>query len=444
MTRLQTNPEPDVRPATDTTEPAASGDWSPLGAWRASRLYGPLARAVRDAAGDATRARVLVVGGSARALAALLAGEPSPSFEVEPAEISAEGALAIDDRAFDLVVAVDAVSAVAASRRERAVAELCRVARLAVLVADAFDAPAVVAAERAVNDAYRAARGADHPRLGRRLEMGLPDLDAARRWIGERFAHVDAAGLDEVAVWRAGEGLAILSAREVDEPSPADVAASALFPAPARAAGPAYRTLLVGAARPVALPADDASGAASEVGALLMHHAAELAAHRASFDRLAAAITAEREREREEFRATVESLAAELREREANAEFLAREIRKRDALVADHHATVAALERHLSDTAVHARNVEAHAENATRDAERYAAEAAALSDAARDAEHRLRDLEARLAEAETRARTAEQALEFFRTEHERLLESRGGKALTGYVRFKRALFGRDR
>ena len=442
MTRLQTNAAPDVRTATEKSETAraAEGGWSSLGAWRASRLYGPLSRAIRATAGtDAARVRLLAVGGSAAALAALLGSEPSPSFEVEAAELTGEGALPFDDLAFDLVVAIDAVSSVTPSRREHAVAELSRVGRLALLVADTFDAPAVVAAERAVNDAYRASNGADHPRLGRHLESGLPDLEAARRWIGQRFAHVAETGLEEVSVWRAGEGLAILLGAEANEPSPADAAASALFPAPIGAAGPAYRTLLVGAARHVSLPADE-SEAVSEVGALLMHQAAELAAQRASFERLAAAITGERDREREEFRATVASLAAELREREANAEFLARELRKRDALVADHHTTVAALERHLSDTAVHARNLEAQAENAARDAAR----ATSLESAAREAEQRASDLEARLADAEARARTAEQALEFFRTEHDRLMESRGGKALTGYVRFKRALLGRDR
>src|SRR5688572_30487097 len=84
----------------------------------------------------------------------------------------------------------------------RAVEELCRVAREGVVLSSPFNGHPVVAAERAVNDLYRAATGSDHPRLGRHLEYGLPDLDATREWVGAAFPHVETRSVDHVALWQ--------------------------------------------------------------------------------------------------------------------------------------------------------------------------------------------------------------------------------------------------
>lgn len=452
MTRLRTNDEPATTaarqeqrgpaPAESGAAPLAEGGWSPLGAWRVACLYGPLAAAVRaaaEASGDAASlVTMLVVGEEGGALARFLErGGARRTFDVRSVPSFEEGRLPFADRDVDLAVAVDWLPLVPASRRERLLAELCRVARHAVVVAGPFDAPEVAAAERGLNDAYRAAHGSDHPRLGRHLERGLPDAEAARGWLATSFPNVAAAPLDDLAAWQTAEGLAVLSLDPRLDPTPADVAASAVFPAPglAPASAVAYRTLLVGSARPVRLEAG-AAGAAG-ANAVVMHHAAEVAAQRRSFERLAAAVSGELERERAEFRAAVASLAAEVREREANAEFLAREIRKRDQTIADQQAAIEEIEEQLEDTAVHARNMEAQAETREREADeraRAAAEQAA----------RARDAEAALAEMRARADAAEAAYRTVLADYERLLSSRGGRALTRYVQIKRSLLGRGR
>jgi len=62
-------------------------------------------------------------------------------------------------------------------------------------------------------------------------------------------------------------------------------------------------------------------------------------------ERLIAALTEERTRERKAFEATVASLAERLRQLDARAEFLARELRARDQAMADQSAAIAMHQR---------------------------------------------------------------------------------------------------
>jgi fused signal recognition particle receptor len=174
----------------------------------------------------------------------------------------------------------------------------------------------------------------------------------------------------------------------------------------------------------------------------LMH---TMASQQRAFERLVDAITAEREREREEFRATVASLAAEIREREAIAERLARQTRVLTKTLADQKAALAQEEQRADDTAVHARNLEAMlaaAERASSEAvTAHAAEVERLREQLAEAA-RLRD-EARQATrlAEQRVETASAERAEMERIHEEFRQSRAGRILHAYVRLKRRLLG---
>jgi hypothetical protein len=157
--------------------------------------------------------------------------------------------------------------------------------------------------------------------------------------------------------------------------------------------------------------------------------AAEL---RDAFDRLAATIGDDRAVAASQFRDAVGSLAAELRDREAALEYLALEVRKRDQMISTQHATIAELQKRVEETAVHARNMEAEARIV---ADRERQQIQGLETRILETETHVRNLEAALAGVEARARIAEEA-------YEKLLSSRGGRALKRYANTKRALLGR--
>src|SRR5262249_55989968 len=149
--------------------------------------------------------RVLAVGRRADALDAMLAHAAGRglAFEVRAHEPSDEPSLPFETGAFDWAVAVDWLPAVRPSQRQRAVADLCRVARSGAHLSSPFHSSEVAAAERAVNALHAAATGGDHPALGRHVEYGLPDLDTARGWAAKAFPNVAASSAESLASWHA-------------------------------------------------------------------------------------------------------------------------------------------------------------------------------------------------------------------------------------------------
>lgn len=442
---------------------------NPLSAWRLHARFAPVASAVerllRHADGSTVAPRrILAFGVRSAALESVLSQAlgAGTAVEVRWVESPAELPFPFAENEFDAAVSVDALPLTPPSMRERAVTELGRVARHGVVLCAPFDGPGVAAAERAVNDASRATRGIDHPEIGRHIELGLPDLAVTRSWLEGAFEHVASWPADHLHVW---QSMATLELFEPSAVSDADAADAAHFPSaiPVGEGDPAYRTLVVASARPFAVEFRHATSPNAEFTALAMHVALEGAAQRRSLDRLHAAVTGDRDRERREFADTVASLAAELHELEAVGENLRRDLRERDLTIDHLKATIAELERRVAETDshvdnleatieathVHARNLEAlreeqreRADAAEREVERLRESADLTSQHAANLELLLASVRAdlaasaeRIAEAEARARLAEQAYEGFAA-------SRGGRALERYIRMKRKLLGK--
>lgn len=444
MSQPTTHTEPDARRDRKVAPARLGSDWSPRRAWRLRAVWGPVARALDTSASTSSAPiRVLAIGRRADTLDAMLAHSAGARFEVRAHDPSSEPSLPFETGAFDWAVAVDWLPAVRPSQRERAVAELCRVARSGVVIASPFHSAEVAAAERAVNALHVAATGDDHPELGRHVEYGLPDLDTTRGW-AKSFPNVATRPAEPLATWQALASVAIAESPD-DTATAADAAAAALLP-PATdiPGGPAYRTLLVASASPVSLASPVAP--ADDVAALATHLAIESAAQRTAFDRLADLITTAREREREEFRATVASIAAELHEREAQAEVLTADLRHHAKVVTDQTAMIEAMERRIDETDTHVRNLENEREATRVHVRNLEAERELLRARVRELErdsadtHRHADLvESELEEARRHAGHVEAALRETAETHRRLLDSPGGRALTSYVRVKRKL-----
>ena len=341
--------------------------WEPLMAWRLQSLYGPIAAAVRSVMAsrlvesrpgpglERGRLIVLQVGGHAEALASFLASDSTNGlnagtleYEIVPAAPGDGGWVPECD--CDCAVVVDWLPGLSPSLRERSIGELCRGAREGVIVVNAFQSREVAAASQSINDLHRATRGADHPVLGRQIEFGCPDLEAVRGWLERGFASVEVHPLARASVWQAVEALALAGAQVDEEPSTADIAAAVVYPAGDALNGGhgSYRTMIVAARRPVSLELS-ARAMSSDTAAITMHYAVEAAAQRRALEALSHAVTVDREREREEFRATIASIAAELRELDARAEFLAREVRSRDQIIANQHAVSSETATRLTD-----------------------------------------------------------------------------------------------
>jgi hypothetical protein len=342
-------------------------------------VYRPLASAVRsvtavalaDRAHDETRRgreaaplRVLEIGGQGGLLSALLARDSwesgsLPDYEVVSVAAIGDARTAAREAAFDCAVATDWLPLISPSQREQAVVELCHLAREGIVLANPFRAPEVVAAMRAVNDLHRAVRGRDHPTLGRQLELGLPDAETAGRWVTPFFPSVSTRSYEHLALWRAAESLAIMDERGGEAPSPVDAAAAGIYEMAGslEPAEPGYQTLLVAIARPAefddpVVPAS--SSARPELTALAMHQALELAAQRRVLERLVEAVEVKGQRERDDFKATLASLAEQLQELDARAEFLAREVRARDHALSNQQAVMAQSEAGLTARLDHA------------------------------------------------------------------------------------------
>lgn len=454
--------------------PAPAASPNPLSAWRLHARFGPVASAVErlmrhGSGGTSTARRVLVIGRRSAAFESILHqslavdGAPAAgAVEVQWLGVPTELPFPFDDGAFDAAVSMDALPLVPPSSRERIVAELARVARIGVVISSPFDGPGVAAAERAVNDLCRSARGADHPELGKHLELGLPDLAVTRSWLERAFSHVATVPVEHLHVW---QSMATLELFESAAATAEDASEAAHFPVvvPVGEGDPAYRTLVVASQRPFPVEFRPPGSGNAEFTALAMHVALEGAAQRRSLDRLYSAVTSDRERERREFSEAVASLAAELHEREAIGEMQARDIRERDLTIDHHKATIAELERRIEETDAHVENLEAaieathvHARNleALREEQRERADAtqAALDEARAAAEltaQHVENLETMLAalrletaSAEERVREAEIRAALAERQFEDFASSRGGRALDRYIRIKRKVLGK--
>ena len=327
--------------------------WDPLSAWRLQALYGPICLALwsiaacelaepRRAAGDTARMKILQIGGNADVLRTLLDADDHRRSEFKRTQWDITTAASFDgvaDRSVDAVVAIDWLASVPPSRRERAVEESCRAARLGVVLVGTFDGPSILAEARAINDLHWATTGTDHPSLGRGLELGFPDEAMVRRWLERAFPVVDSRALETTGAWQLGEALTIVQ-RNGSRSSMSDISAAAAYPASLTSTdgeAAACRVMVYGA-RSVLQPARSHTAApVAEMSALAIHHAVESAAHRRALADLTDAITVERQRERDEFRATIASLATELRDLDGRAEWLAGEVRQRDETIANLH-----------------------------------------------------------------------------------------------------------
>src|SRR5262249_44782361 len=143
------------------------------------------------------RVRILQIGGHLGVLSAFL--ERSAPTDLERAPLHAEvtvaspaetGRFVSSSADVDIAVVVDWLPTLPASQREQALVDICQSAAEAVILVNPFGDAEVMAAMRAVNTLYRAARADDHPRLGRWIELGLPDAPTVRQWLSRAFPHV--------------------------------------------------------------------------------------------------------------------------------------------------------------------------------------------------------------------------------------------------------------
>lgn len=345
--------------------PKASLEWSLGRAWRLRQLCGPLVKAAealvlgsRAAMEGQFTFRVLVIGRETAALSGMLsiAASRKLQFQVRAIERDGDNLVPFEAETFDCVIAIDWLPLIRPSQRESAVAELCRIARLGVLIVNPFHTPEVAASERAVNALYLAATGNDNPVLGRHLEYGLPELDRTREWVVAAFPNVISEPIEALATWRLFASVAVHESN--GEVTAEEAAVAALLP-PVDAAvqGPAYRTVLVGSSSQLSSTTTTRVHNADSA-ALGAHLAIEAAAQRRALDRLTEAVSTENERARDEFRTTVASLASELREREAYAEMLAANFKERESEIANQNAVIESLERRLGESDTHYRNLE--------------------------------------------------------------------------------------
>jgi hypothetical protein len=397
-TKLKIASAPEISPARDLKPlsidlPKPGLDLGLGRAWLQRMLWGPVAEATEVlVSGSRARTegqvfRVLVVGRQTAALRGMLAQSAARriQFEVRTIEPDGEPSLHFESGAFDCTVALDWLPTIRPSQRESAVAELCRISRLGILIASPFYSPEVAAAERAVNTLYLDAMGEEHPKLGRHLEYGLPELERARAWVSTAFPHVTTKRIESLETWQVFASVAVDDLD--DDISAEDATVAALLPPMVcDVQPPAYRTLITGSASPLA-PITEPRSQGGDFGAMATHLAIEAAAQRRAFDRLTAAITNERDRERDQFQATVASLADEVREREAHTEMLAANLNELGLVVANQTAVIESLERRLNESDLRLHNVECE-----RDAAKVEAEESVqlLSNQLLDAEVQLR------------------------------------------------------
>ena len=84
--------------------------------------------------------RVLVIGRETATLSGMLSNAASRKlqFQVRAIERDGDSLVSFEAQTFDCVIAIDWLPLIRSSQRENAVAELCRIARLGVLIANPF------------------------------------------------------------------------------------------------------------------------------------------------------------------------------------------------------------------------------------------------------------------------------------------------------------------
>jgi SAM-dependent methyltransferase len=450
--------QPVSTPLTPTTDapgpahpPAAAPVTEPsegLRAWRIQSIYTPVAEAVGAVlgygehldtvrAGETPVARVLQVGGDAAALAALLDAGPSGASGRYAYEVRAIVDLAqptpFPDASYDCVVAIDWLASTPPVRRERLVRELGRIARAGIVIVTPFDDPAIVAAEARLDHLYRARTGQANAEMARHAELGLPEASAVAAWVKDRFEYVSVTPLESLTAWYAAESL------QACEPAAGPEAAwTALAPAFIYGEETPYRSLLVAAAHTLGA-GTDLVRVPDRATSLALHVATESARQRLALERLVEAVSVARERERAEFRETVASLAAELREREAAAERLSREVTIREDRLAEARAALADLEERADATAVHARNLQSLLLKAEAEQQHLKARLAQAEEFCERARLRCQEAEAESSALQASLQQARIERDGMQKIHEDFKNSRAGRALAAYLRVKYAV-----
>ncbi|MFD2058063.1 hypothetical protein ACFSQT_34785 [Mesorhizobium calcicola] len=364
--------------APNAAKTASMTAWDPWDAWRIARVYVPIATAVQELLAvtvqhirAAEPVRILQIGGEPELLAAFLRqsgavkGVAVADYDITHIDGDAQNLSNFGDP-FTLAVALDWLPMFEPSRRQRAVAQLCQLARHGIILANAFDAPEINAAVRAVADTYQQVHNEDHPVLGSQLELGLPHLDLLLTWIAPYFANLISRPVESIALWQASESVAAVRGSHRGRLGATDAAAVAAFAKlfPVHHPQDGYWTLVAAAAQSLPeSPAPQPDGRNEAASVALMHHLLEASVQRSAIDRLTEAVAVERKRDSDAFDATVASLAGQLRELDARAEFLAREVRARDQALADQGAAIAMETRIASSLAEQIREIEARAES---------------------------------------------------------------------------------
>lgn len=106
-----------------------------------------------------------------------------------------------EDNAFDAVVSLDMLEHVPGELRATAVAEMARVARLAVVIGCPVDAPWVRAAEESANGFWHRLFGHDYPWLAEHKEFGLVDAGAVVQEFEQAGMTVERIGHGDPILW---------------------------------------------------------------------------------------------------------------------------------------------------------------------------------------------------------------------------------------------------
>lgn len=129
------------------------------------------------------RSRLLEVGGAPAPVESFLQQHDIVVVDIEGKRSGryalADGSrLPFSDRTFDIVIALDTLEHVPASRRPSFLSEMRRVSRDLVVISAPFANADVVLAEDALNSFVRHRFGGDFPTLDEHREHGLPQLEA--------------------------------------------------------------------------------------------------------------------------------------------------------------------------------------------------------------------------------------------------------------------------
>lgn len=340
-------------------------------AWDTHRFYMPVVNVLHGLLKPIKYrgVKLLQVGGRADELKDFLqSSDPDgnrdkaqPVYEVHCISEADFSTLPFPDHHFDCAVALDWLPHVPPSKRQAAVAELCRVAQSSVCILCPFDTNGVAEAEAQINEAYQSFHKHDEPCLSKHIEYGLPDLERVRTWLGKNFANTVALGQEHLANWKLFRILSLIensptAHASVSGERPTTLARALLDWLPHDNQEPCYRHLLVASAKQLkagaALEKDQAS--ASNLSVLLMYMSLQASAHRAAYENLVKYLADERQRESQSFDDALKKLAVELREKETSAEHFVQELRERDITIENQKAALDQMQQQMN-TILHSR-----------------------------------------------------------------------------------------